>query len=149
MLKTMLNDALSLMNVMNNMHVSRSGIKYIFICSQIGVTLSRSGFTTFSSSRTGITNKQKKSLISNLDIYPHAILKKRRGYCYRLRPSVRQSVRPLCYLLQNHLRGAQRIFFGPVPLGPGEGSKGQISFNFNYKVNLKKNYSKLCVCSHK
>ena len=25
--------------------------------------------------------------------YPHAFLKKRRGYCYRLRPSVRPSVR--------------------------------------------------------
>ena len=23
--------------------------------------------------------------------------------------------------------------FGPTPWGPGEGSKGQISFNFNYK----------------
>ena len=28
-------------------------------------------------------------------------------------------------------------FFCPTPWGPGEGSKGQISFNFNYKVNLK------------
>ena len=36
------------------------------------------------------------------DSYPHAFLKKRRGYCYRLRPSVRLSVRPLCYLLLNH-----------------------------------------------
>ena len=26
-------------------------------------------------------------------------------------------------------------FFGPAPWGPGDGSKGQISFNFNYKVN--------------
>ena len=26
---------------------------------------------------------------------------------------------------------------GPAPLGPGEGSKCQISFNFNYKVNFK------------
>ena len=26
--------------------------------------------------------------------------------------------------------------FGPAPWGPGEGSKGQISFNFNYKINL-------------
>ena len=40
-------------------------------------------------------------------------------------------------------------FFGPAPWGPGEGSKGQISFNFNYKVNFKDFYSKLCVCSHK
>ena len=148
----MLNDALSLMNVMNNMHVSRSGIKYIFICSQIGVTVSRSGFTTFSSSRTGITDNQKKSLISNLDIYPHAILKKRRGYCYRLRPSVRPSVCPSVHyaISSKTIYGARKVFFfGPVPLGPGEGSKGQISFNFNYKVNFKKNYSKLFVCSHK
>ena len=27
--------------------------------------------------------------------------------------------------------------FGPASWGPGEGSKGQISFNFNYKVNFK------------
>ena len=39
--------------------------------------------------------------------------------------------------------------FWPCPLGPGEGSKGQISFNFNYKVNFKDFYTKLCVCSHK
>ena len=31
--------------------------------------------------------------------------------------------------------------------GPGEGSKGQISFYFNYKVNFKYFYTKLCVCS--
>ena len=30
-----------------------------------------------------------------------------------------------------------KLFFGPAPWGPGEGSKGQISFNFNYKVNFK------------
>ena len=74
------------------------------------------------------------------------------------------SVRPLCYLLLNHWTkfnqiwcmsyshewGAQgKFFFGPAPWGPGEGSKGQISFNFNYKVNFKDFYSKLCVCSHK
>ena len=34
-------------------------------------------------------------------------------------------------------------------LAPGEGSKGQISFDFNYKVNFKDFYTKLCVCSHK
>ena len=28
-------------------------------------------------------------------------------------------------------------FFGPAPWGAGEGSIGQISFNFNYKVNFK------------
>ena len=39
--------------------------------------------------------------------------------------------------------------FGPTPWGPQEFSKGQISFNFNYKVNLKDFYTKLCMCSHK
>ena len=52
-----------------------------------------------------------------------------------------------------HEWGVQRqTFFWPRPLGPwgpGEGSKGQISFNFNYKVNFKDFYTKLCVCSHK
>ena len=32
---------------------------------------------------------------------------------------------------------ATSIFFGSAPWGPGEGSKGQISFNFNFKVNFK------------
>ena len=87
-------------------------------------------------------------------------LRKRRGYCYRLR----QSVLPLCYLLLNRWTnfnqiwcvsyslewGVQRqTFFGPAPWGPGEGSKGQIAFNFNYKVNFKDFYTKLCVCTHK
>ena len=63
---------------------------------------------------------------------------------------IRPSVCPLCYLLLSHWTklnqiscvsyahewGVQRIFFGPAPWGPGEGSKGQISFNFNYKVNF-------------
>ena len=44
---------------------------------------------------------------------------------------------------------ATAIFFCPAPWVPGEGSKGQISFNFNYKVNFKNFYTKLCVCSHK
>ena len=29
------------------------------------------------------------------------------------------------------------FFLAPPPWGPEEGSKGQISFNFNYKVNFK------------
>ena len=71
------------------------------------------------------------------------------------------SVRPLCYILPNHWTKFNHIwcvsyshewvrnvnFFLAPP--PGEGSKGQISFNFNYKVNFKDFYSKLCVCSHK
>ena len=36
-----------------------------------------------------------------------------------------------------------------LPWGPGEGSKGQISFNFNYKVNFKDFYTKLmCVLTN-
>ena len=30
-----------------------------------------------------------------------------------------------------------KLFFGPAPWGPAKGPKGQISLNFNYKVNLK------------
>ena len=37
----------------------------------------------------------------------------------------------------------------PAPWGLGEGPKGGISLNFNYKVNSKKNYTKLCVSSNK
>ena len=33
--------------------------------------------------------------------------------------------------------GRATAFFCPAPWGPGEVSKGQISFNFNYKVNIK------------
>ena len=50
----------------------------------------------------------------------------------------------------SHEWGAQRqIIFGPAPWGPGEKSKDQISFNFNYKVDFKDFYSNFCVCSHK
>ena len=35
----------------------------------------------------------QKSTIRLVAYYPHAFLKKRRGYCNRLRPSVRPSVR--------------------------------------------------------
>ena len=46
--------------------------------------------------------------------------------------------------------GVQRqTFFCPAPWGPGEGSKGQISLNFNYKANFKDFSTKLCVCTHK
>ena len=40
-----------------------------------------------------------------------------------------------------------KTFCGPAPWGPREGSKGQISFNFNYKVNFEDFYTKLCVFS--
>ena len=47
------------------------------------------------------------------------------------------------------MNGARNVKknFGPAPLGPLEGVKGQISFNFNYKVNFKDFYSKLYVFS--
>ena len=84
--------------------------------------------------------------IKNITDYPHAFLKKRWGYCNRLRPSVRPSlrlsvrlsVRPSRYLLLNHWTkfnqiwcvgcshewGVQRhIFFLPRPLGPWGGAK--------------------------
>ena len=34
------------------------------------------------------------------------------------------------------------IFFGTAPWGPEGGSKGQILFNFNYRVNFKDFYTK-------
>ena len=66
--------------------------------------------------------------------YPHAFLKKRRGYCNRLCPSVRL----LCYLHLNHWTKFNQIwcvsywhewgvqcqtFFWPRPLGPWGGAK--------------------------
>ena len=78
-------------------------------------------------------------------------------------PSVCPSVCPLCYLLLYHWTKFNQIwclsywhewglqhqtFFGPAPWGPQEGSKGQISFNFNYKFNFKDFfYQTLCVIS--
>ena len=67
--------------------------------------------------------------------YPHAFLKKRRGYCNRLRPSVRPSItlsppKPLeeiqpnlvCELLI-WMGCATAYFFWPRPLGPWGGAK--------------------------
>ena len=87
--------------------------------------------------------------------YPLVFFKKANGIL--LSPL---SVR-LSYLLLNHWKkfnqiwcvsyshewGTLRQFF--LAWGPGEGSKCQISFNFNYKVNFKDLYTKLCVCTHK
>ena len=75
-----------------------------------------------------------------------------------VRPSVRLSVRPsvmlsppkpLDEIQPNLVCELRKKKFGPAPWDPGEGSKGQISFNFKYKVNYKDFYSKLCVCFHK
>ena len=53
----------------------------------------------------------------------------------------------VCELLTRMGR-ATSIFFSSAPWSPGEGSKGQISFNFNYKVNFKDFlYQTLCVFS--
>ena len=41
------------------------------------------------------------------------------------------------------LMGRDTANFFPIPWGPGEGSKDQISFIFNYKVNFKDFYFKL------
>ena len=45
------------------------------------------------------------------------------------------------------LLAQRQTLFGPAP--PEDGSKGQISFNFNFKGNFKDFYTKLCACSHK
>ena len=39
-----------------------------------------------------------------------------------------------------------KINFGPAPWGPGEGSKGQILFNFNDKINFKDFFISNFVC---
>ena len=99
--------------------------------------------------------------------YPHAFLKKRRGYCNRLGPSVCPSVCPSRYLLLNrwtkfnqiwcvscsHGKGVQQhIFFGPAPWGPGEGPKGQILLNiirFQLQSQFQRFFNQtLCVFSH-
>ena len=49
------------------------------------------------------------------------------------------------------MNGACNSIFllGPAPWGPGEGSKCQISFNFQLHINFKDFYTKLRLCSHK
>ena len=51
------------------------------------------------------------------------------------------------YLHEWHMQ--RHHFWVPAPWGPGEGPKGQISLNLNYKVNFKDFLTKLCVSSHK
>ena len=75
-----------------------------------------------------------------ISYYPHAFLKKRRGYCNRLRPSVRPSVRlsvmlsppkPLdeiqpnlvCELLTWMVRATSNFFLAPPPGALGRGQK--------------------------
>ena len=54
----------------------------------------------------------------------------------------------VCELLtcKGHATAKKKLV--PPPWGPGEGSKDQISFNFNYKVDFIF-HTKLCVCSHR
>ena len=91
----------------------------------------------------------------------HVYMVKAWGYCYRLRPCICPSImlslpKPLdeiqpnlvCELLTWMGRATAFVFL-PRPLGLLGGSKGQILFNFNYKVNFKDFHTKLCVCSHK
>ena len=53
-------------------------------------------------------------------------------------PKPLDEIQPNWYVSYSHEWGVQRQnFFWPAPWGPGKGSKGQISFNFNYKVNFK------------
>ena len=47
------------------------------------------------------------------------------------------------------MTGARTIIFLPCPVGPWGGVKRSNIINFNYKLNFKDFYSKLCVCSHK
>ena len=96
--------------------------------------------------------------MDHLCYYPHAFIKKQRGYCNRFRPSIC----PICYHLLNrwmkfnqiccvsysHEWGVQRqICFGPAPW---EGSKGQISFNFLLQSQFQRFlYQTLCLFPQK
>ena len=56
----------------------------------------------------------------------------------------------VCELLTGMAHATAQVFGSPPPgWGLGEGPKGQISLNLNYKVNFKDFLSKLCVSSHK
>ena len=102
--------------------------------------------------------------------YPHALLRKRRGYCNHLRPSVCQSFRlsacpsvcPLCYLLLNHWSkfnqiwcvsylhewGVQRqTFLAPPPGALGRVKRSNIIY-FKLQSQFQRFlYQTLCVFS--
>ena len=61
----------------------------------------------------------------------------RRGYApgLGLRGTVFSEIHPDLVCELHECNGT--IFWGPAPLGLGEGPKGQISLNLNYKVNFK------------
>ena len=95
--------------------------------------------------------------------YPYAFLKKEKGrrYCIAsIRPSVMLSptkqldeIQPnlvcVCVCVTHMNRVCNSRFLCPAPWDPGEGSKGQMSLNVNYKVIFIDFYTKLCVCSQK
>ena len=66
---------------------------------------------------------------------------------YPPKPLAKIQLNLVCELLPCMAR--ETAFFGPTPWGHGEGTKGQISFNFNNKVNFKDFYTKLFVCTNK
>ena len=98
------------------------------------------------------------SILLKAYVYPNAFLKNVGDIAIA---SVRLCVTLIIwrYLLLNHWTKSNQIwcvscshewcyhgtFFLPAPWGPGEGPKGQISLNFNYKVNFKDFLTKLCV----
>ena len=95
-----------------------------------------------------VSNLSSKERVE-LCYYPHAFLKKRQGYCNRLRLSVTLSppkpldeIQPnlVCELL-TWMGRATAHFFRPAPLGLGEGPKGQISLNII--TSITKSISKI------
>ena len=105
----------------------------------------------------GQLTDKTKDVYTAVCCYPHAFLKKRRGYCNRLRPSVRPSVCPSRYLLLNrwtkfnqiwcvscsHGKGVQRhIFFWPRPLGPWGGAKRSNIIKYHL-ISITKSISKI------
>ena len=105
--------------------------------------------------------KEKKIFRKMFIVTEYAALKKQNKGDIVI-ASVCLSVRPLCYLLLNYWAKFNQIYcvsyshdwgvhwqnlFCPAHWGSGEGSKGQISLNFNYKVNFKDFHTKLCVFS--
>ena len=105
--------------------------------------------------------KLRGNLCINKHVYPHAFLKKRWGYCNRLRPSVRPSVtlsppKPLdeiqpnlvCELL-TWIGCAMAHFFWPRPLGPWGGAKRSNIIKFQLQSQFQRFFNQtLCVFSH-
>ena len=99
-------------------------------------------------------------------VFPHDLLKKRRGYCYHLRPSVRPSLCPLRYFLPDRSRKSKQIwslsylpergmqqhtFFDPAPWGPRKRGKMSNIIQFQLQMQFQRFeivlYQTLCVFS--